>query len=291
MKTKLFSTVLVLFLTTILGAQTLTWTGCGITKKAFMTEISKAYETKTGVKTTLSGGGATKGIRSVATGNSDLGGSCRHRLVDGSGTVNTKEVNAKLVQVAWDAIVVITNPDNPVKNISLDDLKKVFDGKIKKWDDLGWKDGGKIALCTREGGKTSGVGHMFRRLVYNDPDKSFKGRSLKFKSSGPLEQKVETVKTALGITGISSAKKRNVNMLLLDKVKPTKTNIGSGKYPLWRPLYLTMNKNVSEKVQNFVDFILSAEGQSIIAKAGTVNLVEGSVLKSKWDSKKSSFGL
>lgn len=69
----------------------ISWTGCGITKKAFMTEIAKAYEAKYSQKINISGGGATKGIRSAAAGTSDMGGTCRHRLVDSSGKINPAE--------------------------------------------------------------------------------------------------------------------------------------------------------------------------------------------------------
>ncbi|NOZ68853.1 MAG: hypothetical protein GXP46_06340 [Deferribacteres bacterium] len=114
------------------AAAELTWTGCGITKKAFMAEIARLYEEKTGIKIRLSGGGATRGIRWVAAGLSDMGGSCRHRLIDSNGTVYKEESNTELIPVAWDALVVIVNRDNPVSNISLENLKKVYDGKMER---------------------------------------------------------------------------------------------------------------------------------------------------------------
>ena len=61
-------------------ATDLTWTGCGITKKAFMKELSDAYQKKTGIQVTIQGGGATKGIRETSAGNSHLGGSCRNMM-------------------------------------------------------------------------------------------------------------------------------------------------------------------------------------------------------------------
>ena len=61
-----------------LAGDSISWTGCGISKKAFMSEMAAAYEKKTGIAVKLSGGGATKGIRATAAGNSDMGGSCRY---------------------------------------------------------------------------------------------------------------------------------------------------------------------------------------------------------------------
>ncbi|MDZ7804928.1 substrate-binding domain-containing protein, partial [Thiohalophilus sp.] len=83
------------------------WAGCGITKKAFMAELAKAYEAKTGIHISLSGGGATKGIRNAAAGNIDIGGACRTSL-----NSLDEERNAHQIPVAWDALVVVTNKDN-----------------------------------------------------------------------------------------------------------------------------------------------------------------------------------
>ena len=194
------------------------------------------------------------------------------------GDLHPQERDAELVQVAWDALVVIVHPDNPVTDISLKNLKRVYDGELTNWSELGGDDR-PIGLITREG-TTRGVGHMFRQIVFSDPDYTFKARALKVKSTKPLEKKVEKVKTALAVDGISSAQKRRVKFLSLDGVTPSKENIASGKYPLYRPLYLAYNKNqVSAQTQKFIAFALSAEGQAIISRQGTVNLAEGDALK------------
>ena len=256
----------------------LTWTGCGITKKAFLKELAAAYESKTGTTVKLTGGGATKGIRAASAGTSDLGGTCRHWLKEVSGGIHPQEKDAELVQVAWDALVVIVHPENPVDDISLDNLKKVFNGEVTNWSELGGSDR-PIGLIARDG-KTSGVGYMFRQMVFSDPNYTIKARALKVKSTKPLEKKVEKVKTAIAVDGISSAKKRKVKFLSLDGVSPSKANIASGKYTLYRPLYLAYNKNkVSDKAKSFVEFALSPEGQEIISAQGTVNLAEGKALK------------
>ncbi|MEJ2397563.1 MAG: hypothetical protein P8Z67_04740 [Gammaproteobacteria bacterium] len=59
---------------------TLAWAGCGITKKAFMSQLASAYQKKTGIKIVLHGGGATRGIRDTMAGRVDMGGSCRMTL-------------------------------------------------------------------------------------------------------------------------------------------------------------------------------------------------------------------
>jgi len=269
-------------------AEDVTWTGCGITQKAFMAEIAAAYEQKTGVKVQLSSGGATKGIRSTAAGSSDLGGTCRHWL-GGKADKHPEEANAELVQVAWDALVVIAHSDNPVDNISLADLKKVYDEEIVNWKDLGGPDK-RIALIARDG-KDSGVGHMFRRMVFDDPEYDFKARTFNVKSTGPLEEKIAKTMNAMGMDGISSAKRSNVKILSLDGIKATKENVATGIYPLFRPLYLAVGPGSSAESRKLIDFVLSPEGQAIVSAQGTVNLEEGKALIPLWEIKKKDLGL
>ncbi len=259
-------------------ARILRWVGCGVSKKAFMHELALAYKEKTGIKINLEGGGATRGIRDTATLNSDMGGSCRHILPVGA------EENVILIQVAWDALVVIVNPGNPVGNIQLEQLKRVLAGNIKNWKELGGPDK-KISLVIREqgpGGKLSGVGVMTRELVFFDREMTYTDDSTAVKSTGPLETIVEKNSWAMGITGISSAVRRDVKVLHLNGVTPSYENITSGKYLLFRPLYLVLPKDPEKRkpAEKFAAFALGDEGQKILKDHGTVNLEDGAVL---WD--------
>jgi len=266
----------------------LTWTGCDITKKAFMDEIAKAYKQKTGVTIKITGSGATKGIRAVASGASDLGGTCRPWLLDSQGLKHPEEKDAELVHVAWDALVVIVHPENPINNISQENLQKIFTGEITSWKSLGGPDM-RIALIERES-KDSGVGHMFRRLVFGDPEYEFKTEAIHVSSSSPLEKLIEQTVIAVGVDGVSSARKSGVKILAIDNIAPTKENIATGRYPLFRPLFITINKQGAPVARQVIDFMLSPAGQAIIAAQGTVNLEEGKALKPLWLKKKNSLG-
>lgn len=255
---------------------TLTWAGCGITKKAFMHECAKAYEKATGVRIELKGGGATLGIRKATAGSVDMGGSCRICKPD----VTTEEKAAQMTLIAWDALVFIAHPKNPVESITLEQARKIFLGKIRNWKELGGAEI-PISLVVRRG-KMSGVGYMGRRLLFNNPKVSYYARSLVVRSSGPLEQKIEKSLGAFGLTGISSAKKRKVKLLAIDGVTPSKANIASGKYALYRPLFLVTNGKSKPEVQAFLKWILSENGQAVISKQGTVNLAEGVALNEKY---------
>ena len=98
-----------------------------------------------------------------------------------------------------------------------------------------------------------------------------------FKSSGPLEKAVEQDVNAMGVTGISSARRRNVKILSLDGKSPSYENIKSGEFVLYRPLYIVVNylKPDAEAVEKFVGFALSDEGRKIIRDNGTVPYRDG----------------
>lgn len=248
---------------------TLRWVGCGISKKAYLAALAKAYEERTGVKIDIQGGGATRGIREVGAITADIGGSCRRRIFS-----SEEERGVVMVPVAWDALVVITHKNGPIDDISLDALRKVYLGEITNWKALGGPDE-PINLYIRKG-KISGVGRTIRKLLFNDYDQDFSATQV-FDSSGPLEKAVEKDEWALAITGISSARKRNVKVLSLEGKSPTYENIKSGGYLLYRPLYLVYNEKSPhvEQIKDFIRFADSVEGRDVIRSNGTLPYLEG----------------
>jgi phosphate transport system substrate-binding protein len=252
----------------------ISWAGCGITKKAFMAELAKAYEAKTGIHISISGGGATKGIRNAAAGNIDIGGACRASL-----NSLDEERNAHQIPVAWDALVVLVNKNNPVDNITFDQLKQIYLGNITNWKELGGNDA-PLELYVRRG-KMSGVGRTLRELVFNNFDQDFKATYV-VKSSGPVEKGVVKNVNGIGVSGISSAKKRDVKILKLNGHEPSYAKIKNGEYVLYRPLYLVTKRGATNKqVRDFIRYAVSAEGQDIIKKQGTVPYTEAMALVMK----------
>jgi len=258
---KCFLIFLVLLIPQILYAETetLNWVGCGITKKAFMASLAEAYEKKTGVHIKIHGGGATRGIRDVAALKAEIGGSCRYKIEDAA-----EETSAVLDPVAWDALVIIVHKSNPVESITMRQIYDIYLGKTTNWQELGGKDA-KIEVFARKG-KISGVGRALRKLVFANYEQDFAADQF-FKSSGPLEKAIEGSSiNAIGVTGISSARKRDVKILKLDGKEPSAANIRNGSYMLYRPLYLIYNPSNarSEDVKKFLSFAHSREGMEII---------------------------
>ncbi len=255
------------------GAATskLSWAGCGISKNAFMQEMGDAFEKKYGVKIDLVGGGATRGIRDVASKKVDIGGTCRHLIESADSTApHPQERRVQLTPVAWDALAVIVHKNNGVDNITLDQVRLLYTGKITNWKQIGGRDA-PIELYVRKG-KVSGVGRTLRELVFTNYDQEFVARHV-VDSTGPLERAIVENVNGIGITGVSSARKLTgkAKILKLDGKDPSYEHIKSGDYLLYRPLYVVTHLQEDKpEVRKFLAFVHSEEGKQIMRKVGTV---------------------
>ncbi|GJL82659.1 MAG: hypothetical protein DHS20C01_22930 [marine bacterium B5-7] len=237
--------------------ETITWAGCGITKKSFMQELSNGFTAKTGIKFELEGGGATRGIRDAAKLKIDIGGSCRITLPNS----DASEMHVTMHPVAWDALAIIVNPVNPVSSLDRQQIKDIYEGRITNWSEVGGEDA-PLKLFVRKG-KISGVGYAIRQYVFEDADQEFV-TEYTFPSSGPLEKGIEADPYAIGITGVSSARKRNVKIIGFDGKDPSVENVRSGNYGLYRPLFLVTGPKPSYNVRQFIAYATSEEGKQII---------------------------
>lgn len=249
---------------------TLTWVGCGISKTGFMAEMAEAYYRKTGINIVIQGGGATKGIRMVSAGEADLGGSCRDVITHPIMISPISEERwARMNPVAWDALAVIVHKDNVVTDISLEQVRDLLKGRISNWTELGGADA-PVEVYVRDG-KISGVGRTIRELVFSNYNEEFVATHV-MPSTGPLEQAIEKNPNGIGITGISSARRRDVGILRLDGVAPTYDRIRDGGYGLYRPLYLVtpMKVDIKPEIADFLAFVRSEDGKEVMRKVGTV---------------------
>jgi len=280
MSLRSFSFLFILFFSFIITSHatdennTLSWAGCGITKKAFMKELAAAYTNKTGVQVDLAGGGATRGIRDTVAGKLDIGGTCRMSLPG----AEKSELYATLHPVAWDALAIIAHPSNPVNNLTKQQVRAIYTGKITNWKQVGGRDA-EINLYIRRG-KISGVGYAIRQYIFKDSSMEFKSSHVS-KSSGPLEKACEKDPDAVAITGISSARKRKIKILNFDGKSPSFENVKNGNYALYRPLYLVTSPRPSRLAKDFIEFASSRDGREIIRENQTVPYLDAPQLMSK----------
>ena len=212
-----------------------------------------------GVNFTYNPTGSGSGITAVSEGRCDIGLSSR--------ALKDEEKANGLVEtvLAYDGIAIIINNDNPVTNISLEDLTKVYTGEITNWKDLGGNDG-EIVLIGREAG--SGTRDGFETITNTKDNCKYRQE---LTSTGDVITTVSTNPDALGYASLASVKD-SVKALTVDGVTATEATIKDGSYPIQRPFVLVTKDGVtlSETAQSFYDYATSADVSEIITAAGCV---------------------
>jgi len=268
-KNVLFLIVLCISLTSpteVWPADYITGSGCSVSNVGYLTELAKEYERRTGVKVLVRGGGTVVGIEDLRSRKVDFAASCRTREAGDPEDV-------QFIQVAWDALVFIVHKSNPLENISLEDARSVYAGKITTWKQL---KGNKTRIKTfvsRSKKGLSGVEASIKQLVLKGKEVAETPNTFFVPSTGIVEQMVEDTPEGFAATGFTSARKRNLKMLKVNGVSPTKTNIINKRYSLKRPLFILIPGAPKPEVRKFVDFVLSKEGQQYISSLGVVSLL------------------
>ena len=261
--------LLAVFFLEILPAhtETITGSGCSVSNVGYLQELAKEYERETRVKVLVRGGGTVVGIEDVRKGKVDFAASCRNKSADDPADVD-------FIQVAWDALAFIVHKSNPLNDISLEEVRAIYAGKVTNWKQLKGKDSPIKVFISKTKKGLSGVEGATRELVLNGKEVIATPHTLFLASTAIVEQMVEDTPGGFATTGFSSARKRDVKMLKVNGVSPEKKNIMNNKYPLKRPLFLLVPHRAKPAVKNFIDFALSNKGQKFISSQGVVSLVD-----------------
>lgn len=248
------------------SAQTLNISGCSVSFLGYLKRLSEEYEKRTGVKVFVKSGGSVMGLHELDNAIIDIAASCKRP--------DEESKHFQHIQVAWDALVVIVHKSNPINNISLNQIRAVYNRKINNFKQLGGNDSEIKVFISNPKKGLSGVAQSTKDMILSGKEFTSGPNIFFFASPAIVEQMVEKTIEGFAVTGYSSAKKRDVKILSIDGVYPTKENIINGSYPFKRPLYLVLPKNPKSEAKKFIDFTLSIEGQNIIRSEGVISLKE-----------------
>ena len=203
--------------------------------------------------------GSGSGITAVKEGTCDIGLSSR-ALKD-----EEKAGGLKETVLAYDGIAIIVHPDNPVSDLSIEQIAKLYTGEITNWKDVGGKDA-EVVLIGREA--ASGTRDGFESIT-GTKDKCQYRQELT--STGDVITAVSQNPDAIGYASLASIKD-TVKALNVDGVTPSEATVKDGSYKVQRPFVLVTveSKTLSPAAQSFFDYATSSEAASIIAKAGAV---------------------
>ena len=203
--------------------------------------------------------GSGAGITAVQEGTCDIGLSSR-ALKD-----EEKAAGLKETVLAYDGIAIIVHPDNPVSDLSIEQIAKLYTGEITNWKDVGGSDA-ELVLIGREA--ASGTRDGFESIT-GTKDKCQYRQELT--STGDVITAVSQNPDAIGYASLAAIKD-SVKALSVDGVTPSETTVKDGSYPVQRPFVLVTveGKALSAAAQSFFDYATSADAADIIAKAGAV---------------------
>lgn len=176
-----------------------------------------------------------------------------------------KQGGLKETILAIDGIAVVVNPDNPVTDLSTEDIAKIYTGEITNWKDVGGNDA-EIVLIGREAG--SGTRDGFESITGTE-DKCKYNQELT--STGDVITTVGQNPDAIGYASLA-ALQDSVKAVAVDGVEPTEATVKDGSYVVQRPFVLVTKEgtDLSETAQKFFDFVTSPDAAVIIEQAGAV---------------------
>ena len=216
-------------------------------------------EANSGTTFTYNPTGSGSGIQAVSEGRCDIGLSSRALKDD------EKASGLKETIVALDGIAIIVNPQNPVKDLSLEQIAKIYTGEITNWKDVGGEDA-EIVLIGREAG--SGTRDGFESITETKDACQYRQE---LTSTGDVITTVSQNPNAIGYASLAAIKD-SVKALTVNGVAPTEATVKDGTYLVQRPFVLVTKEGaaLSETAQKFFDFATSADAASIISAAGAV---------------------
>ncbi len=239
------------------AAAELSYVGSSTIGENIMPAAVEAFTKKTGIKLLSIGSqGSGKGLDMVVSGAAPLAGVSR------SLTFVEKQQRIYYQTIAYDAVAVYVHDSNPVTNLSKAALKGIFTGRIRNWKEVGGKDGPIVAITEIWGAKRAQMVE-FRDQVMDGATYREDRREV----DRPPDQVTALLAEPQGITSVSTAQGRpGIRAVAIDGFPPDERSVRSGAYLLSRPLLLVTPARPDPDARRFVEFMLSAEGQAIVAR-------------------------
>ena len=215
----------------------------------------------------ISGGGSGNGIKAIIDGTTDI--------ADSSRFIKDKEVKMAVEKgrypvpfsVAYDCIVPVVHPSNSVKDLTLAQLKDIYQGTIKNWKQVGGPDR-KIVVISRD--TSSGTYEVWEKKVMNK-ERVYPGALLQA-SNGAVAQAVAKNKNAVGYIGLGYMND-TIKATTVNGIVGSETTTLNGTFPISRPLYMFTNKWPKDEISKFINFVLHPDkGQKLVKGAGYVPL-------------------
>ena len=265
---------LFLFLATVLLPL---FIGCGDARRAMviagstsvqplMEKIVEEYRKEhPELKINVEGGGSSAGVMAVYTGTAKLGMSSRKLKIQ-----DDKEKTLTPITIAYDAIIIVVHPDNPIASLTREQVRDLFAGRITSWQEVGGYDR-EVHMIVREEG--SGTRSAFDELVMFDDRKApveIHPYALVQDSMGGVREVVRNDPDAIGFISMGGIND-DVKVVRLNDVSPSFDNIRNHTYDLVRPFLLLAKGEPDIASKQLIDYVLSPAGEKLMLEEGCVS--------------------
>lgn len=237
-----------------------------------MVLLSQAWSERFGsknpnVEVQVTGGGSGTGISSLINGTTDIASSSRPMNDQERQQIRQKfGTDVIEIPVARDGVAIYVNASNAVDSISIDQLRGIYTGQITNWKNVGGTDS-KIILYGRE--NSSGTYAFFKEHVLSKGD--FAPATQTLPGTAGVVNAISKDKNGIGYGG-EAYNNTEIKMIRVSSggaaVPPSEENVRSGAYPLARELYFYLRQQPSGATKEYVDWVLSTEGQGVVREAG-----------------------
>lgn len=225
-------------------------------------KLAAKYEENNEIKIEINQIGSSAGITNATSGVSEIGMSSRDLKEEEIANGLTEEI------IAYDGIVVVTHPSNKVNDLTKDQVKQIFTGQVTNWKELGGDDL-EIVVVSREDG--SGSRDAFQEIVDYSSGELIRN-AIVASGNGNIKTTVATNQHAVGFISFEYIDE-SVSPVKINGVDATAENVLNQTYGLSRPfLFVYKEENLSEQGKQFIDYILSSEGQQVVSEAGVIPL-------------------
>lgn len=234
----------------------LRYAGATTLQRFFMPEAARIFNSDTAIKVRIEGGNTGPGIKALLNGEVDMAGAGR--------LLTEAEKNQGLVEhfLGWDVLTIIVHEQNPLEDLSLDQLQAVFSGAITNWQNVGGKDAPIVVVTCPKG---SGMRSAVKKLILKDKDYT----SREIVSAIVAESDQQTSLFPAGITALSRSMldADHVKMIAVNGLVPTATSIADGSYPLVKPLTLVTKGEPQGDLARFIALAKSQQGRAVLQRS------------------------
>ena len=232
------------------------------------------------VRLSVTGGGSGTGIAALINGTVDIANASRRMKIEEKESAIANGSDPVEFVIARDAIAIIVHLENPVNDLSLQQLSDIYSGKINNWQELGGENR-PIVCLSRETNSGTHVYFLEEVVRLGDKDNKtlFSPDTLLLPSSEGIGAEIRQNPNAIGYDGLGyvTDEMKVIGVSAVDSkeyILPSSETVNSGKYPIARDLYMYTNGTPAGAIADYLDWILSEQAQRIVTELGFVPILD-----------------